>query len=72
MRRAMKIQLVVLNSLGEFKSEIKEVSEKLYADLTLLCQEPKDFFSFIDENGQEIFFQEELIANSLIKIVKME
>ena len=67
----MKAQLVFLNSLGEFKSDSKEMTNDEFDALDSFIRKNLDYFSFIDEMGQELVFKKDLIANSLIKIVKL-
>jgi hypothetical protein len=76
----MKMQLVVLNSLGEFKSEVKEVSQEHFDVLDqyekirafVLVRGHHGCYSFVDETGQELILQKDLFSNSLIKIVNVD
>jgi uncharacterized protein YnzC (UPF0291/DUF896 family) len=68
----MKVQLVVSNSLGVFKSKSQELTQEEYDQLLSLVKNTLDYLTFIDENGNELVFKKDLIANSLIKIVKLD
>ncbi|QGT54317.1 hypothetical protein b3_0071 [Synechococcus phage B3] len=71
---------MILNSLGEFKSEIKEVSQEDFYDLNqyekirifVMVHSHNGCYSFVDETGQELILQTDLFSNSLIKIVNLD
>ena len=67
----MKFQVVVRNSLGEFKSEVKDGTQEQFDAEAKFANRLFDSYSFADVDGNQVIFQKELISNSVIKIVKI-
>jgi hypothetical protein len=70
----MKIQLVIKNEYGEFKSRILDVNEDQYQTMIEISKDfYKDSFNMeLENNGDQLYVPPDIVKKSILMVKKIE